>query len=123
MEDWLTYEDLLSALCARGDFEAEFEFELDGKTRLPAHSAILGAVAVLELLKFSAASSEPSSVVKVTVTADNDVTRLEATFVPGPVQAAWPPLGLAVAAEASGAQYATGPDGDMSVAVLVMPCP
>jgi hypothetical protein len=83
--------------------------------------AVAGALAVSDLLSFSAASSEPGSIIKVTTTSDNDVTRIETAFVSRPTPADWPPLGLAVAAEAVGAQYASHPDGDQAGAVLVMP--
>ncbi|HEY3411794.1 MAG TPA: histidine kinase dimerization/phosphoacceptor domain -containing protein [Armatimonadota bacterium] len=113
--------DLLAALRSRCDFGAQFEFELIGETCVPAQMAVAGALAVSDLLSFSAASSEPGSIIKVTTTSDNDVTRIETAFVSRPTPADWPPLGLAVAAEAVGAQYASHPDGDQAGAVLVMP--
>lgn len=115
--------ELIGALkgrCAGVEF---VEVVCVGESCLPSQMAMIGAVAIVGLLGYVAADAAPGTPVKVRVSAGDDVTRVEAEYTGSGAHLHWPPLGLAVAAEAAGAQFATGPDGDQTVAVLVIPCP
>lgn len=114
---------LVAALKSRFSQTVPIEAEFTGESCMPSQMAIVGAVAIMALISFSATSAAPDTSVKVRVSGGDNVTRVEAVFTGSSNCAPWPPLGLAVAAEAAGAQFAMGADGDLTVAVVVMPCP
>jgi hypothetical protein len=116
-------DHLVAAIRARCDFGARFNVESVGESRLPAQMAVVSALGVEGLLGYAATAAEPGKPIKVVISGEKDVTRIEAVFASAAKSVPWPPLGVSLAADAAGASYATGPDGDDMVAVLVIPCP
>lgn len=121
-DDRVMMDELLSAIKSRCDIGAPFEVKDEVPSCLPTQMAIVGALALIGLLTWCAQSAAANETIRVRVHGDEVETRVDAVFHPGPQTAKWPPLGLALAAEAAGAEYAIRSEGGEMIALLVMPC-
>jgi hypothetical protein len=121
-DDRVMIGELLSAIRSRCDIGAPFEVKDEVPSCLPTQMAIVGVLALVGILKWCAQSASANETIRVRVYGDEGETRVDAVFRRGLQAAEWPPLGLSLAAEAAGAEFAFRLEGPETTATLVIPC-
>jgi hypothetical protein len=102
---------------------APIKMDYAGDPCLPGQMGIVGALAITAFLSHSVRCAVPGTTICVRVEAGERCTRMESVFTATEEPLPAPPLGLSVAADAAGARFGIGREGDQTMAVLVIPCP
>lgn len=110
------------ALLARGHYAPPVHAEGGEDAPVLVQSALATALCLQGLLTFGCRNAAPGGTVRVNLSADAETVRAEAVYVPvAEAPTGWPPLNLALAAEALDGRYALGADGEDAVAALLIP--
>ncbi len=118
----VSLEAITKALLARGNYVPAVRVEGDDQATVAVQSALAAALCLQGLLAFSCRSAASGGTVRVSIGADADSVRVEAVVAPDSADlAGWPPLSLALAAEALDGRYTLDRIGGDSVAVLLIP--